>query len=976
MWSSGQRISGEPDWAELAGRLEGELDCRSLAKRLYRQDASIYEEEPLGVVRPKHTADCAALVAWAGARRIPLIPRAGGTSLAGQCVGKGLVVDTSRHMRGILALDPAARVARVQPGVVQDDLNEAAAPSGLHFAPDTSTSRQAAIGGMIGNNSCGAYSILHGTTRDHVLEIEALLADGSHARFGPLEAPALQERLHRPTWEGRVYRMVFDLVDRHHEAILAAYPKPSVRRRNSGYALDELARGQPWHPDGPPFDLTRLLCGSEGTLGLVTEALVRLTPLPRHRRLLCAHFATVDEACRATASVLTHRPAAVELMDGALLEATRRNREQAANRFWIQGEPGAVLAIELQDDTAEGLAERGDALRADLRARGLGYAHPVIEADRMARVWALRKAGLGLLNGLPGDAKPATAIEDLAVAVEDLAPFVETIEALMKRHGCACVYYGHASVGLLHYRPRLNLKNPKDAATFERLAEESADLVRHYGGSLSGEHGDGRLRAPYLARVLGDEAYGWCQQVKRAFDPEGLFNPGKIVHARPVTEAWRTPPGRPTPAVHTVFDWSHQEGLVRAVEACNGAGFCRQHAGRGATMCPSYMATGEEADTPRGRANVLRQLLNAGDPDAAWMDPDLAEVLDTCLSCKACATECPSSVDVARMKAEAAQRRNDLEGACLRNRLMGYYALFARIGSRAPRLATACMNHPLFKRMMGLAPSRQLPAFAAQPFGAWWRAHTPRAGMQGEVVLFVDEFTEHIEPSIGIAAVEALEGAGYRVHALTGLESGRTQLSKGFLRGARRRMARAVEAMAPHAERGVALVGLEPSAILGFRDEASDLVPCALRAQAEAVARHARLFEEFIVERAKAGAMDGPPQQPLADATTVLVHGHCHQKALAGTKPTVELLNLIPELRVVEIPSGCCGMAGSFGYEREHAELSMQIGELILFPAVRAHPDALICASGMSCRAQIQDGTGRAAVHPAVLWRRAMGTAR
>ncbi len=952
-----------PFWATpLAGELEGELDCSALARRLYGQDASIYEQYPLGVARPRNLRDCQTLVRRAVAERFSLIARGGGTSLAGQCVGAGLVVEFTRHMNRILELDPAGRRARVQAGVIQDDLNDDAAVHGLMFAPDTSTSRQATVGGMIGNNSCGAFSVRFGTTRDHVESVEVVLSDGSTAEFGPIPLAELEARRRADTFEGRLIDGVLGLVDRHRDAILAAAPKPGVRRRNAGYALDALATGQPWNPGGPPFNLARLVCGSEGTLALVASAVVRLVPRPRGRRLMCVHFDSVTAACDATPDVLRHDPVAVELMDGALLEATGHHPQYARDRFWVVGHPGAVLAVEFWDDDEAALDRRLANFETDLRARNVGYAWPVVPADRIARVWALRKAGLGLLTGIPGDAKPVTAIEDIAVAPEDLGAFVRELDELLGRLGCSCVHYGHASVGLLHYRPMLNLRDPRDLERFVRLMEEVIPLVRRYGGSLSGEHGDGRLRAPYLRAALGAELYDLCVQVKRLFDPAGVLNPGKIVDAPPVTADLRTSPATPTPDLETEFDWSRTEGFLRAAEACNGAAVCRQGPGRG-LMCPTYMATGDEAHTTRARANLLRQTLTANDGSRGWWrDPELASVMDTCIACKGCRAECPSGVDMARMKAEWAARRNASGLPPLRSLVFGHMSRLARLARLAPALASRLAADPRVKRLLGIAAQRSLPAWASTTFSEWFRRRRPNDGPKGEVVLFADEFVEYLEPAVGIAAVEFMETAGWRVHSVGGLESGRAQISKGFLRSARRALANTVWQLAPYARRGLPIVGLEPSALLGLRDEALDLLPNGLRSEAEAVRDAARLFPEWVAEQAEAGRLAGLRLHPLP-CSDMLLHGHCHQKALGGTEAVRRALQLIPGLRVIELPTACCGMAGSFGYEAEHYELSMRMGELVLFPAIRARPEAAICADGASCRQQIAHGTGRVARH-------------
>ena len=967
--------SGKASAGGAAPRWDGELDESRLARRLYSQDASLYQETPRGVARPRDADDLERLARFAAARGLPLIPRAGGTSLAGQCVGDGLVVDVTRHMNRILALDPEGRRAVVEPGVVQDDLNDAAAPHGLLFAPDTSTSRQAAIGGMIGNNSCGAYSVLHGTTRDHVLELDAVLADGSRVRFGPMSDAEFEARQRLDTAEGRIYRAIAEIVGPNRAVIEREFPKPAVRRRNMGYALDALAAQRPWTPAGPPLNLVPLICGSEGTLCLVAGATVRLISRPRCRAMLCAHFEDVDAAARATRVILEHAPAAVELMDGALLEATRRNRAQARNRFWVRGTPGAVLAIELHDEDPDALARRGTALAERLERERRGYAWPWIAENDIARVWALRKAGLGLLQGVPGDAKPVTAIEDTAVAAEDLADYLRDIRELMRRRGCDCVYYGHASVGVIHLRPMLNLKDPRDFETFRRLLEETADLVKRYRGSLSGEHGDGRLRSACLPRMFSPAALALMERIKDAFDPDGRLNPGKIVRAVSPFASLRAGPGAAAREPATAFDWSRTLGFARAVEACNGAGFCRQSPGRGG-MCPTYMATREEADSTRGRANVLRQLIAGSAPERAWRDPDLWAVLDRCLSCKACATECPSSVDLARMKAEALHQRMRECGAPPRSRVFGHYARLARLARMAPRLATALANWPPVKRALGIAPERRLSPFARQSFSAWFRGHAPgpRAGARGAAALFVDEFVEYSEPEVGIAAVEVMEAAGWRVEAVRGLDSARALISKGFLDAARRRMESALARLAPLARRGLAIVGLEPSAALGFRDEAPDLVSAKHRDAARAVREAVRLFPEWIAEQREAGALASDGFGPLAEGAAMLVHGHCHQKALGAPGALRDALSLIPQLSLIELPTACCGMAGAFGYEREHYALSMQVGETLLFPAIRRQPQALLCADGFSCRHQILDGTGRRARHSAEWLRAALRT--
>jgi len=957
---------------ELAGRIEGDLRTDPVHRRLYSTDASVYQQLPLGVVCPRHRADCEAIVRFAGEHGIPLIPRAAGTSLAGQCVGTGLVVDVSRYMTEVLEVHAEQRWVRVQPGVILDDLNDLLAPDGLMFGPETSTSNRCMIGGMIGNNAAGSHSIVHGATRDHVLEIEAVLADGTVTRFGPLTDQELSARRGRDDLEGAIHRELIELLQSNRERIAERSPKPEILRRNTGYPLDRLLAHQPLADDGPPFNLAPFLCGSEGTLVLLTEARLNLIEVPRHNLVVCAHFASIGEGTRGTVLALQHDPSAVELMDGAILELSKKNLEAARNRLWVQGDPEAVLAIELFDDDPAALRQRADALIAAFGEAGMGYAFPIVESERVPQVWAVRKAGLGLLTGKRGDHKPVTVVEDVAVAPADLPRYVERMQELMGRYEATAVYYGHASVGELHIRPVLSFRDADDVKAFRNIARDVAELAGEFDASLAGEHGVGRLRAEFIEQVHGAEYVALLRRVKRAFDPQGLFNPGKIVDAPPMDTDLRITAGHAVPDVDTVLDWSAELGLLRAAERCNGAGACRKSAGRG-TMCPSYMATGEELHSTRGRANLFRHLLSTDDPKAALTSDELHQALELCLSCKGCASECPSSVDIARMKAEFLQHHHDAHGTPLAAAVLGQFGRFAAMARFTPTIASALSNTGAAKKILGVDPRRPVPPFAPQTFSAWFRRHTPHAhaGERGIAVLFVDEFTEYTEPAVGIAATEFLEAAGYRLIAPHGLDSGRTQISKGLLRRARAAFDKAITTLHPHAEQGVPIIGLEPSAILGFRDEAPDLLRGEeMKAKAATVADQALLFEEFVVQEDRAGrldllafAADGPRR--------VLLHGHCHQKSLVGVQPSVDALELIPGAEVEVVPSGCCGMAGSFGYA--HYDISMAIGEQILFPAVRDAADGtIIAAPGTSCRHQIHDGTHRTALHPAQILRDAL----
>jgi len=960
--------------------LEGELRTDELHRRLYAQDASIYEQQPTGVAYPRDAGDLTALVETARRLDLSLIPRGGGTSLAGQCVGDGLVVDIGRHMDRILEVDEEEQWARVQPGVVLDDLNRALAGAGLMFGPDTSTADQCQIGGMIGNNSCGSHSIYYGTTRDHLLEVELVLSDGSRVTVGPWDDETYREKRQGEGRLAEALRVVEREVGEHRDLIADRYPRPDLLRRNSGYALDALLRQRPHDPEGEPFSLLPLLCGSEGTLGVVAEAKLNLVERPETKLLVCAHFESLGRALRATEVAVEREPAAVELMDRRILEITEAHPEQRKNRFFVEGDPAAILVLEYYGDSREDVEAQADRAVSDLEEAGLGYAFPRVHPPDDGRVWELRKAGLGMLMGVEGDTKPVTVVEDTAVAVEDLPEYISDFSDVMERHGTQCVYYAHASVGELHLRPELDLKDREGAETFVEIAEEIAELVRSYDGSLSGEHGDGRVRSPMLEKFYGEEIVEIYRRVKGAFDPDGIFNPGAIVDPAPIDEDWRVDPGESTPEIETYFDWSEDAGLVRSVEKCNGAGVCRKNAEAGGTMCPSYHATQEELDTTRGRANVFRQLLYAEKPARAFESEQLREALDLCLSCKACKTECPAGVDMAKMKAEFFQQYYDRRGGPPRSAaFFGRFREFAELAAIWPWLVNLLLQWSLVRwivdRWYGLAPDRELPTFAAQTFGSWFDARETLEEEQarGTVWLYVDPFTEFNEPEVGRSAVRVLEAGGFRVERFPVDDDGRTYISKGLVREARELTRGNLERLEPLLEEypDRPIVGLEPSALLTFRDEAPDLVDEPLRGVAESVGERARLLEEFVVEASEAENFGASwAEEGLGD---VHLHGHCHQKALVGTEPTERALR-IAGYDVETIPSGCCGMAGSFGYEADHYEVSMEIGELNLFPAVRGMAgDAELAAPGTSCREQIAAGTDRRARHPAVLLDEALG---
>jgi FAD/FMN-containing dehydrogenase/Fe-S oxidoreductase len=964
------------DLRQLAARLEGELHFDVMMRTLYATDASEYQELPLAVALPRSESDLAALIAFARQHGVGLIPRTAGTSLAGQVVGTGIVVDVGRHMNRIVAIDAAHRRVRVQPGVVRNELNLALKPHALFFTPETSTANRAMIGGMVGNNSCGANSIVFGSTRDHLVSARGFLSDGSLVTFGPLTRGEFAAKCAAPdSLETRIYQAVRDFLgDATNRRLIAEnFPKATVTRRNTGYALDQLLDCAVFDLESQrPFNLCRLIAGSEGTLFFGVEFELNCEPLPPPGALLCAHFATVRESLEATVIAMRHRPFGCELIDRHILECTKANLEQAKNRFFVVGDPGAVLVIEMRrKDRAENEAALRE-IEGELRAAGLGYAFPVLWGADCDKVWDLRRAGQGLVNNVAGDAQPREVVEDTAVAVEDLPAYIGEFDTLMRaKYGISCIYYAHAGAGELHTRPLFNLKTPEGLKMFRSIATDVAALVKKYRGSLSGEHGDGRLRGEFIPFMVGPECYAMMRRVKEMFDPAGIFNPRKIIDTPPMDTSLRHSPDHQAREPETVFSFETTRGVIRAAEKCTGVGECRKSHLMGGTMCPSYMATRNERDTTRARANTLRQVLtHPRDANNPWASEEVAAVMDLCLSCKGCKAECPSSVDVARLKAEWAQHYYDAHGVPLRSRLIAGFTGSMCLASLAPSLYNAVIGSPRLsrwiKRAAGFAPERSLPPLHATTLAAWHTRHANPRSLDypnGRVHLFCDEFTNYNDTPIGIKAVELLNRLGYEVIIPQHVESGRAQFSKGLVRDAQRLAIRNVELLANVITTDAPLIGIEPSAILGFRDEYPDLVPERLRDAARKLARHALLIDEFIAREADAGRIR---REAFTGRSQVIkLHGHCHQKALSSLTPTVKMLELPAGYQVQLIPSGCCGMAGSFGYEQEHYAVSQQIGELVLFPAVRAAaPDVLIAAPGTSCRHQIKDALGRTALHP------------
>ena len=979
------RLSPRPQ--SLHDRIEGfsgEWHTGEMMRKLYATDASAYQEMPRAVAIPRSEQDLHLLIQFANEEGHPLIPRAAGTSLAGQVVGDGIVVDISQHFTDILEINEEEGWARVQPGVIRNELNMALAPKGLFFGPETSTQNRAMMGGMLGNNSCGSNSVRFGSTRDHVLEIRGLLSDGSEVVFRDLTSDEFEAKCEGDpdSLETKLYRDIRALLgDAETRArIRKSYPDPSIPRRNTGYALDLLMDCAVFGESDKPFNFCKLIAGAEGTLLFVTEIKVRTLPLPpKNSALLCAHFESVDASLRANLLALPYQPYACELIDRYILECTKANIEQRRNRFFVKGEPEAILVVELRESSESRLAEQMERLVAELQAAGLGYHFPVLRGEDTNRIWDLRKAGLGVLSVMPGDAKPVPVIEDTAVKVDDLPAYIRELNtSLSRKFGVELVHYAHAGSGELHVRPIVDLKKEEGNRIYRGVAEETARIVKKYRGSLSGEHGDGRLRGEFIRFMVGRETYALLERVKHTWDPGNLFNPGKIVHTPPMHTSLRYTPGQPARDIRTVFDFSATRGILRAAELCNGSGDCRKTHLSGGTMCPSYMATRNEKDTTRARANILRQILTASDASNPFDSAEIHEVMDLCLSCKGCKSECPSNVDVAKLKAEFLQHFYDARGIPLRTRMIAGFTFSSRLASRVPWLWNGLFGtepvRRILNRIVGFAPDRSIPKVHGMTLEKWYRRRRngPNRPVRSRVVyLFNDEFTNYNDPTIGRAAVELLEALGYEVRIPRHLESGRVYLSKGLVRKARAIAIRNVNLLKDRISEDSPLVGIEPSAILGFRDEYPELVPEELRAEARRLAGNCLQFDEFFMREVDAGNITRDRFQSRQQE--IRLHGHCHQKALASIVPTKQMLAFPEGHSVRLIPSGCCGMAGSFGYEKEHYKLSMDIGELVLFPAVRSLPHStLVAAPGTSCRHQIHDGTGRHALHPIQILRQAL----
>lgn len=847
---------------ELKNKISGDFYCDHKSLTEYSTDASVYKEKPLAVVRPKNISDIKECILFARENKLSVIPRGAGTSLAGQVVGGGIVVDISKHWTKILEVNKEQKWVRVQPGVVLDELNKYLENYGLFFGPETSTSNRCNIAGMVGNNSCGSHSILYGSTRDHMISLQTILSDGSEVEFKKLTTEEYEKKILQEDLEGEIYRNINGILSdpENQKEIRKEFPDASIKRRNTGYAIDLLLETQLFSSGGEQFNFCKLLAGSEGTLAFTTEIKLNLVDIPpKEKAVVCVHCNTLEEAFEANLVGLNHKPGAIELIDKYILDCTKGNIGQSKNRFFIEGDPAAILVVEFARESKEEIDKITSELIEELQSKNMGYHYPVLYGQDINKVWALRKAGLGLLSNVPGDAKPVAVIEDTAVNPQLLPKYMSDFKQILDKYKKECVYYAHIATGELHLRPVLNLKDPADVQLFHDIAEDIARLVKKYRGSLSGEHGDGRLRGEFIPFMLGEKNYNLLKKIKRAWDPLNIFNPRKIVDTPRMNESLRYKPGQETKQLDTIFDFSNTLGYLRAVEQCNGSADCRKSSLIGGTMCPSYMATKDENTTTRARANILREFITNSNKENPFDHKEIYDVLDLCLSCKGCKSECPSNVDMAKLKAEFLQHYYDSNGIPLRAKIIANITFLNRLGSLLPWIYNLFLKTKifanLFKNIFDIAKERSLPLLYKTTLKSWFKkSMIPMNNPNGKkLYLFIDEFTNYNDVEVGIKSVELLNRLGYNVNFVEHPESGRTFISKGMVRNAKELAVKNVVMFKDFINNEVPLIGIEPSAILSFRDEYPDLVGNELKNDALKLADNCLIIDEFISREIEAG---------------------------------------------------------------------------------------------------------------------------
>jgi FAD/FMN-containing dehydrogenase/Fe-S oxidoreductase len=903
----------------IAAELDGDFYHSDMMKVIYATDASVFRELPLAVAIPKNNSDLKKLIHFANTYQAPLIPRGAGTSLAGQVVGNGIVVDVSKKFNRIVEFNQQEKWIKVQPGVVRDELNAYLESYGLFFSPITSTANRATIGGMVGNNSAGTTSIVYGSTRDHVLELKTLLSDGSEVTFKKLDKASFLRKSELKTLEGEVYKHIYaELIKPiNKENIRRHFPKSSIHRRNTGYAIDYLLETELFSEQKTEFDFCKLLCGSEGTLAFTTEIKLHLDVLQKPVDVIvAAHFSDILESLRATQIAMQHQPTQCELIDKIILDCTKENIKYRKNRWFLEGDPAGLLMIEFREDTIGEAMEKAEQLIADLKTRKMGYAFPIIKSEHTKKVRDLRKAGLGLLANIPGDKKAVACIEDTAVALDDLADYIEEVGVMMKNFNQKQVIYAHAGAGELHLRPILNLKKSKDVEDFYQISKASAELVKKYEGSLSGEHGDGRLRGAFIPMMVGRENYELFKRIKFIWDPKNIFNPNKIVDTPAMNTSLRYEPDIAVKEIKSVFNFSDKGGILKAAEKCNGSGDCRKLPLSGGTMCPSYQATRNEKDTTRARANTLREFLTKSEKQNPFNHQEIKEVMDLCLSCKACTSECPSSVDMSTLKAEFLHQYYKANGVPLRARAFAYINEFNKLGGILPGVYNFFLTNPLLstlvKKLLGIAPKRSIPTIHKFSLRKWYQKNYKyKEAPNGTVYLFCDEFTNWNDTEIGIKSIQLLQTLKYNVKLVEHPESGRAAISKGLLLRAKKMANSNVRIFKDLINQDTPLLGIEPSAILSFRDEYPKLVDEPNIEAAKNISKNTFMIEEFLANEAKKGKINS--ENFSKEQKQILLHGHCHQKSLGNIEDTIWILSLPEHHHVSLIPSGCCGMAGSFG---------------------------------------------------------------
>lgn len=960
---------------ELEKQLEGELHYDSLHKSIYATDASAYRMIPTAVAIPKNKSDLRHLLNFSNTHHISLTLRTAGTSLAGQTVSTGIVVDVSKYFTNIIAFDKKNKTITVQPGVIRDELNHFLKPHGLFFGPNTSTSNRCMIGGMVGNNSSGTTSIKYGVTRDKIISINTLLSDGSEVEFSELNTTQFINKTTLNSLEGTIYRFFYSkLSDKTiQNEIKNQFPKESIHRRNTGYAVDALLNFELFGGQESTINLGKILCGSEGTLAISTEIKLQLDDLPpTHTIMVIPHFKSVQESLKATLIAMNHQPYACELLDKTILDLTKHNREQAKNRFFIQADPEAVLMIEVADDDKNNAEYLANKLIQDLQLNQFGFAYPKIYGDDIVRATNLRKAGLGLLGSVVGDNKAADSIEDTAVDINDLPNYISEFTEMMNKHHQKAIYYAHAGAGEIHLRPILNLKKKTDVVLFRTIAFEVAKLVKKYNGSLSGEHGDGMVRGEFISFMVGEKNYQLFKDLKYTFDPSAILNPGKIVNSPKMDENLRFVADRTEPQIETILDFTDSLGILRAAEKCNGSGDCRKLTNAGGTMCPSYRATRNEKDTTRARANALREFLTNSDKGNKFNHQELYEVLKLCISCKACANECPSNVDMAALKAEFLFQYQKENGSSLRTKLVAFNAQLNRLGSFTPSITNFILNLKNTKKILGISTKRSIPSLHKFTLRAWFKKNQHRFKILNpikKVYLFIDEYTNYYDVNVGIDTIELLHHLNYQVLIIEHEESGRSFISKGFLKQAKKVANKNIAQFKNLVNEAIPLLGIEPSAILGFRDEYPRLAHD--KKEAEKLAQCCFTIEEFLKNELEHQLID--VNLFTTERKEIKIHGHCHQKSLSSIEATQRMLSIPKNYQVTILNTGCCGMAGAFGYEEEHYTMSMQIGENSVFPRIRnLSNETIIAAAGTSCRHQIYDGTKRISEHPITILKKAL----